>query len=142
MGTYEPLGFLLQSCKPRASTSPNKKGPIIWYEKCLFKNLNTNFLQRSDTYNAMYAMNTNFIYDNPNLFYQKVHYLLRKLGLSISDTIYVVAQCTGDLSSIHCKTCLDVAVTELLNKIRGRIGGGAYYGNCYLIFELFSFILG
>ncbi|CAL9019912.1 unnamed protein product [Prunus brigantina] len=81
---------------------------------------NRNFLQKNNTYNAMYTMKTNFIHGDPNLFYKKVHYLLR-LGLSISYMIYDAAQCTSDLSGIHYKTCLDIAVTELPNKIRGRI---------------------
>lgn len=36
------------------------------------------------------------------------------LGKSKKDSVYGAAQCTGDLSSIDCKKCLDVAMSELL----------------------------
>ncbi|KAI5356021.1 hypothetical protein L3X38_008916 [Prunus dulcis] len=62
------------------------------------------------------------------------------LGKSKKDSIHSVSQCTGDLSSIDCKKCLDVAMSELLYQMHEMSGARAYYGSCYIRFELYPFI--
>lgn len=48
-------------------------------------------------------------------------------GISSTDLVYGAAQFTWDLYDLHCKECLNVAISEFLNQSHGMRGGHVYY---------------
>lgn len=61
--------------------------------------------------------------------------------LEVNDEIrlYGKVQCTGDLSEVDCKNCLDIAISELLDQSYRMSGGRSIYGSCYARFEFYAF---
>lgn len=130
------------------SLCAHQSGAIIWYTQCFLKYLNKDFLCVSDTDSGIFVLNSKLV-NAPLLFSQHVHQLLIELRLEAPKVkhffahgnfhlpctrnlvIYGAAQCTKDLSSIECKKCLDVAITDFPNNSFIMSGIG---------FELYPFL--
>ncbi|KAG6641606.1 hypothetical protein CIPAW_09G086200 [Carya illinoinensis] len=54
-------------------------------------------------------------------------------------TIYALVQCTRDLSGDGCNSCLQTAITDVLNCCYFSIGARLLSRSCYLRYELYSF---
>jgi hypothetical protein len=133
---------------------PYNKGAIIWYDHCLLKYLNTDFLRQIDNQNKFYMWNVRNV-SEPTTFNQKTRELLSLLAKEASETpklysfgeveleeskkIYGLAQCTRDLSSSDCLKCLDGIIGELPRCCDGKEGGRVVGGSCNIGYEIYPF---
>lgn len=139
---------ILQSC-------PNDKGAIIWYDNCLLKYSNINFLGTIDSRNKVYLINVQNVSDIES-FNEKTRELLYQLtdkalvtqrlfatdeaSIGGSQKLYGLVQCTNDLSRSLCKTCLNDAINELTRCCDQKRGGRVIGGSCNFRYELYPFV--
>jgi hypothetical protein len=134
---------------------PHNKGAIIWYDHCLFKYNDTDFLGKIDNQNKFYTWSVRNVSD-PTIFNQKTRELLSLLAKDASATpklyaagelelekskkVYGLAQCTRDISASDCSKCLDGIIGELPSCCDGKEGGRVFTGSCNIRYEIFSFV--
>ena len=136
---------------------PYDKGAIIWYDNCLLKYSNKDFLGQIDNENWFYLLNVQNV-SGPTIFNQKTRELLSqlakdasftvkkyavgelKLGLGESTKLYGLAQCTWDLSTIECFQCLYNAIDQLPSCCDGKQGGRVVGGSCNIRYEIYPFV--
>ncbi|XP_062162935.1 cysteine-rich repeat secretory protein 38-like [Alnus glutinosa] len=134
---------------------PYNKGAIIWYDNCLLKYLNTDFLGQIDNQNKFYLLKLRNV-SEPTSFNQKTSELLSLLAKEASATpklyadgelelgesrkLYGLAQCTWDLSSSDCFECLDGIIGELPRCCDGKEGGRVVGGSCNIRYEIYPFV--
>jgi hypothetical protein len=132
---------------------------IIWYSHCLLRYSDQNFfsvIQKSPIYRHINI--TKYPITDQNLFTSTLSNQLSQLANDTGDsderyktnsvklndvqTLYILGQCTRDLSSQDCATCLnDVIVTSIQWSNLGSVGGRILYPSCNLRFELFQFYM-
>ncbi|KAK2424425.1 cysteine-rich repeat secretory protein (DUF26 and DUF1204) [Trifolium repens] len=137
------------------SRCPYNKGAIIWYDYCLFKYSDTDFIGKIDNSNKFYMWNLNIVndtttfnYKTKDLLSQLAHkatmnpklYATGEAELENSKKLYGLTQCTRDLSSDDCKNCLDIAINELPNCCDGKEGGRVVGGSCNFRYEIYPFV--
>ena len=54
-------------------------------------------------------------------------------------TVYGLTQCTRDLSSDDCKTCLDYAIDDISDCCAGRDNASVLRGSCNIRYEIYPF---
>ena len=135
---------------------PYDKGAIIWYDNCLLKYLNKDFLGQIDNENRFYLLNVQNV-SEPQIFNQKTRELLSQLAkeastltpkkyavgeveVGESTKVYGLAQCTWDLSSTDCLQCLDDAIAQLPSCCDGKEGGRVVGGSCNIRYEIYPFL--
>jgi hypothetical protein len=134
---------------------PYNKGAIIWYDHCLLKYLNTDFLGQIDNQNKFYLWNVQKV-SEPTTFNQKTRELLSLLAKEASVTpklyavgeleleesrkLYGLVQCTRDLSTSDCFKCLDGIIGELPRCCDGKKGGRVVGGSCNMRYEIYPFV--
>ncbi|KAK6919407.1 Gnk2-homologous domain [Dillenia turbinata] len=148
-----------QTCVAGASSEigklcPCNKGAIIWYDNCLLKYSDMDFIGKIDNQNKFYLVNVNNASD-PTTFNQRTKrflsylsseayaapkmYAAGELELGRSDNLYGLAQCTRDLSSSDCQKCLDDAMSEIPSCCEGKQGGRVVGGSCNIRYEIYPF---
>ncbi|KAI3755218.1 hypothetical protein L1987_55014 [Smallanthus sonchifolius] len=148
------------SCVVNASAEickrcPNNKAATIWYDQCLLKYTNSNLFGQIDGGIKFYLLNINNVSD-PTSFNLATKRLLSGLSktaytdpkmyaagvidLEGSKKLYGLVQCTRDLSSGDCKTCLEDAISDLPSCCDGRKGGRVVGGSCNIRYETCSFV--
>ncbi|KAI4384982.1 hypothetical protein MLD38_003059 [Melastoma candidum] len=141
---------------------PNNQGVIVWYDNCLLKFDDADFLGKIDSSNKFYLYNVNSVTD-PAVFNKKTSELLTKLAgdayaapnLFASGegeakgytspskkkaVLYGMVQCTRDLSASDCKKCLDEIIGELPSCCDGKEGGRVISGSCNFRYEVYPFL--
>ncbi|KAF3951092.1 hypothetical protein ACB098_07G042800 [Castanea mollissima] len=134
---------------------PYDKGAIIWYDNCLLKYSNKDFLGQIDNENWFFMSNVQNV-SEPTIFNQKTRELLSQLAKDASFTtkkyavgelelgkstkLYGLAQCTWDLSTIECLQCLDDAIGQLPSCCEGKEGGRVIGGSCNIRYEIYPFV--
>ena len=102
-----------------------------------------NFFGVIDTNNGVYKTNPK-LNDQLELIKSDVQKLLIRLSFKASggllyaqgtraldkNNIYASIECPWDLSSIYCKKCLEVGISELLDRSYKMRGGRTIYGSC------------
>lgn len=69
-----------------------------------------------------------------------IHGPLCARGKQVLDKKYLYGvDCTSDLFSVNYKKCLDVAISELLNRSYRMRGRHTIYGSCCIRFELYHY---
>ncbi|KAH7842135.1 hypothetical protein Vadar_001877 [Vaccinium darrowii] len=131
---------------------PLKTEAFIWYNYCQFKYSNLNFLGQIDHTEWYYQKNpvnaSNPVYFNAqvkdlftNLESQAVAspklYANGTLAIANSTTLYGLAQCTRDLSSTNCQSCIGIAIDIFQY---GGEGGKIMGGSCNIRFEIYPFL--
>ncbi|RHN51949.1 putative protein kinase RLK-Pelle-DLSV family [Medicago truncatula] len=132
---------------------------IIWYSHCLVRYSDKIIFSNMETSPMYRDINiTKHSSTEPNLFTSTLsnqlsqlandtgdsddRYKTNSLKLNDKQTLYSLAQCTRDLSSQDCSTCLnDVIVTAIPWSNLGSVGGRIIYPSCNLRFELFRFYM-
>jgi len=132
---------------------------IIWYSHCLLRYSDQNFFSNIETSPMYNDINiTKYSITDQNSFTSTLSNQLYKLAtdtgesnerymtslLKLNDvqTLYSLGQCTRDLSSHDCTSCLnDVIVTAIPWSNLGSVGGRIIYPSCNLRFELFQFYM-
>ncbi|CAM8958816.1 unnamed protein product [Rhodiola kirilowii] len=133
----------------------NNKGATIYYDNCMFKYTDVNFFGQIDYNLRVYMWNVNNVTD-PTTFNAATKNLLSKLAekavmvdklyavgeekLNESTKLYGLTQCTRDISSADCKTCLDNAISELPNCCDAKEGGRVLAGSCNFRYEIYPFV--
>uniref|UniRef100_A0A1J3FLM5 Cysteine-rich receptor-like protein kinase 14 n=1 Tax=Noccaea caerulescens TaxID=107243 RepID=A0A1J3FLM5_NOCCA len=67
------------------------------------------------------------------------YYAAETAVLEASQTIYALMQCTPDISSGDCKTCLQQSVDDYQKCCHGKRGGYVYRPNCIFRWDLYLF---
>jgi len=132
---------------------------IIWYSHCFLHYSDRKFFSNIETSPIYRDINiTKHSITNQNLFTSTLsnqlsqlandtgdsddRYMTNSLKLNARQTLYSLGQCTRDLSSEDCATCLnDVIVTAIPWSNLGSVGGRIMYPSCNLRFELFQFYM-
>lgn len=144
-----------EATKEILNRCPQKKGAIIWYDNCMFKYLDTNFFGKIDNTNKFSLLNVQNV-SHPLAFNNMTKNLLSLLAHKASigpkfyasgelkigelDKVYGLTQCSRDLSSVHCKKCLEGAISELPNCCSGKKGGRVVGGSCNIRYEIYPFV--
>ncbi|KAH7852502.1 hypothetical protein Vadar_025587 [Vaccinium darrowii] len=131
-----------------------KEEAVIWYEYCQLKYSNLDFFGQIDYREAFYYPYFNNVSD-PVSFNTSVINLLKlvegqaivspklfatgTLGVGNSTTIYGLVQCTPDLSSANCETCLDWIIGFVPRLLYGKEGGIIMTGTCELQYHTYPF---
>jgi hypothetical protein len=155
VSTSECKTCVSDATKEIQSRCPYNKGAIIWYDNCMFKYLDNDFIGKIDNTNKFSLLNVQSVND-PIKFNNMTKDLLSLLAneasmdkklyasgdlkIGKSERIYGLTQCTRDLSSLDCKKCLDDAISELPNCCDGKKGGRIVSGSCNIQYEVYSFV--
>ncbi|KAM5580729.1 cysteine-rich repeat secretory protein 38-like [Rosa sericea] len=147
---------VVDASKKLGERCPDRKGAIIWYDNCMLKYSDVDFIGQIDNANRFYMWNVQEV-DNPTPFNEKVKELLSGLSTTASSSnpklyatgeveldkstkLYGLVQCTRDLSEPDCKKCLDGAISELPNCCDAKQGGRVVGGSCNFRYEIYPFV--
>ncbi|KAB5560479.1 hypothetical protein DKX38_005436 [Salix brachista] len=152
-----------QNCVTFATKDVVKRCPIgiasiIFYDACHLRYSNRNFFSRVDPNPFMSMWNTQNTTNDPQRFNNLVATSVndsatqaasappgaKKFGVTITyvdgfQNIYSLAQCTPDLSSFSCNSCLREAISRLPNCCSSKIGARVFSPSCYIHYERFEF---
>uniref|UniRef100_A0A1D1Y8C8 Cysteine-rich repeat secretory protein 38 n=1 Tax=Anthurium amnicola TaxID=1678845 RepID=A0A1D1Y8C8_9ARAE len=133
---------------------PHRRGAVIWFDNCLLRYSDEDFVGVVDGGNRFYARNVQRVPDSA-AFARKVAELMggvaavahvspRLFATGVSKagedgTLYGLAQCTRDLSGGDCSRCLESAVGELPTCCSGRRGARVVGASCNIRYELYPF---
>ncbi|KAL9346838.1 hypothetical protein Peur_061691 [Populus x canadensis] len=138
---------------------PNNRNATVWEELCQLRFSNKNFIGQLDFSGNIPLANRETI-ENSVQFISVVNenfsnltekaafdptqnmYATGKLALSDIDTLYTLVQCTTDLSSHDCNTCLQVAIQNISSCCYFGRGARLLSRSCYFRFELYAFYEG
>lgn len=147
-----------RNCSQRAVTTirqqcGNTGGGLILLEDCFLRYENYDFFGQMST-GGWYNYNKTNV-STPDVFNAAVESLFNNLSGeavststlyasgtttdSLSRRIYGEVQCTGDISSILCKTCLLSAINFLLSSIPGSAGATVLSKSCTAHYEMYPF---
>lgn len=144
-----------QSTKDALSLCPGSQGAVLWYDSCLLKCSDSDFLGTVDTENQFRMSSAVSVSGDPTRFGSRVKDLLNKLSqTAVTDpklfalgkakadsdtTVYGMVSCTRDLSSNECGSCLQEVVGDFSNCCDGVKGGRVIAASCMFRFELYPF---
>ncbi|TXG69431.1 hypothetical protein EZV62_004366 [Acer yangbiense] len=137
------------------------KEAIAWYTECMVRYSDKNFFATLETVPTVYEpMNTSRIgnvtlpIEFPKILNQTFTDLI-SMAPSNSDNcatlesnisnleprLYGFAQCTPDLSSEDCRTCLQTAFDQIKqdDHLQGKPGGRVFIPSCFIRYELYQF---
>ncbi|GAB2223248.1 hypothetical protein Droror1_Dr00017386 [Drosera rotundifolia] len=135
----------------------NKTSAIVWYDHCLYKYTNQDFFGQIDSTNK-FDLYSGAVAGNATSFNQKTSDFLTILAQNASSNtpthfatgvsgpvdgstkLFGLAQCTWDLTSEDCYTCLKEIIGEIPSCCSGNLGARIFYGSCYVRYETFNFI--
>ncbi|KAJ8749328.1 hypothetical protein K2173_018812 [Erythroxylum novogranatense] len=128
----------------------SKKAGVVWYDHCMLKYSNEDFLSKVDMQNKFHVCDEGYSKVSirkakKKIFQQLVEsaYLDPKLyakadtqeGMTPGSKLYGMVQCTGDLSGPNCKKCLKTANQRFETNCGHRKNGMFYTGSCYIRYE-------
>ncbi|OVA11644.1 Protein kinase domain [Macleaya cordata] len=133
---------------------PNSKQAIVWYDECMLRYSNQSFfsiMQVSPSFFRRIGENI----DSADRFNQIAAQLINDLereavssntlfangeiNFRSSQNIYGLVQCTSDLSSSDCNTCLRVAISDFGRCCFGKGGATVIRPSCYFRYEMYRF---
>ena len=153
---------LCQQCVATAAKEitnrcPNQTEAVIWYEECLLRYTNKYF----KFYSTVPGLNPR---DGKNIsgvdfqrFNQSLYGLLNELAkeaansasakkfatgqvqVTASERVYGLGQCTTDLTSSQCETCLLNAIGTLPACCSGQQGAAAMLASCVVRYDMYPF---
>ncbi|RHN51948.1 putative protein kinase RLK-Pelle-DLSV family [Medicago truncatula] len=147
---------IVHATKKLSLDCPLSKQAVIYYDECNVRYSYNYFFSTVDT-SPMYR-DINITYTDQNLYimtllnqfsklayetgYSVERYMTNSLKLYDEQNLYSLGQCTRDLSSEDCTSCLKDVINRAipwskLSNVRGRI----IYPSCNLRFELFQFYM-
>ncbi|KAJ0081493.1 hypothetical protein Patl1_12061 [Pistacia atlantica] len=134
---------------------PTRKLATIWYDECHLRYSNESFFSIVSQNPAIWMPNTENVTE-PDKFDDSVLSFMnaaaskaaispdkfvgaKKENFRVNETLYGLVQCTQDLSSRDCFTCLRAANADLPVCCGGKRGGRVLTPSCNSRFELYSF---
>ncbi|XP_031247595.1 cysteine-rich receptor-like protein kinase 10 [Pistacia vera] len=130
---------------------PVQKGAIIGYEECLLRYSNGPFFSTVDDDGGVMMTNVDSVSEAvrfselvKRMMNETVtraanspkRFMTKRGNFTSSQSLYCLAQCTQDLSSFDCKTCLQQSISQLRTT---QQGGRMLYPSCYSRYELYPF---
>ncbi|MBA0695185.1 hypothetical protein Goari_005417, partial [Gossypium aridum] len=136
---------------------PVEKTAVIWYDNCLihysnqsifstpamvpkFYLINTGNVSNQERFNQILATTMNdgaALALNDTLPLKK--FATSEANVSRFQTLYSLLQCTPDLTTSDCNTCLRGAIADLPNCCDGKQGGRVLTPSCSIRYELYPF---
>ncbi|GLT30977.1 hypothetical protein SLA2020_057470 [Shorea laevis] len=133
---------------------PVEKDVVIWYDECLLRySYQSIFSTLSNSVNVSWSNNQKAT--DPTRFNDAVRTVMsdataqaasvakrfatKEAKISVFQTLYILVQCTPDLSSTDCNRCLQGAISILPGCCNGKIGGRVMYPSCYARYEAYPF---
>ncbi|KAK8629450.1 hypothetical protein V6N13_078291 [Hibiscus sabdariffa] len=131
-----------------AHLCPNQTGGIVWYEMCMLRYSNLSiFSSMADRPRISLSYNENVT--EPDRFNRLVATVMKDIAsrastatpgtkkfatketaFKVFQTLYSLAQCTPDISSDDCYTCLQEAIADLQIRSSGLTSGFAMFPSC------------
>ncbi|XVF87658.1 hypothetical protein PTKIN_Ptkin18bG0138000 [Pterospermum kingtungense] len=153
------------SCQDCVSTATNdvtqrcafEKIAIIWYDNCLLHYSNKSIFSVATVVPGYSLYNTANVSDQArfnqiladtmnnavslalNSTFGLRNFATREVNVSGFQTLYSLVQCTPDLSSSDCNTCLRGNIAGLPNCCSGKQGGRVLTPSCNIRYELYPF---
>ncbi|OMO64901.1 hypothetical protein COLO4_31714 [Corchorus olitorius] len=136
---------------------PVEKTAIIWYDNCLLHYSNQYIFSTPTIVPAVALLNSANVSDQEgfnqilgdtmddavNLAINGTsrlrNFATREADISGLQTLYSLVQCTPDLSSADCNTCLEGAIAFLPNCCSGKQGARVLVPSCNVRYELYPF---
>ncbi|XP_047177841.1 cysteine-rich receptor-like protein kinase 25 [Vigna umbellata] len=132
---------------------------LIWYDDCMLRYSNYSFFSTLDTrpkFTVTSILNISneesfrrLLFRTMNKTADEAAYPLhpisakkfatRQASVSGFQRLYCMAQCTPDLLSNDCSSCLEGAIGDLPWCCGGRQGGRVLYPSCFVRYELYPF---
>ncbi|KAI9198530.1 hypothetical protein LWI28_017485 [Acer negundo] len=135
-----------------AQRCPAQKRAVIWYDECLVHYSDSYIFSTAASSPSVRMWNTNNVTTEPSRFHELVLGLMNKAtteavndpkkfatikgNSTTSQPLYVLVQCTQDLSNTNCSRCLQEAIANLPNE---SIGGRTLTPSCNCRYELYLF---
>ncbi|XP_019174716.1 PREDICTED: cysteine-rich receptor-like protein kinase 10 isoform X2 [Ipomoea nil] len=139
----------------------NETTAIVWYDNCLLRYSETSMLGILDQSTWYEMSNPKNETEVPNQFMELVGNMFDQIITPVSsgsdkkfavlqtnfsvesiflfETVYVLGQCTPDLSTVDCQICFRNAINELPYCCYGALGARAVYPSCSVRYELYAF---
>lgn len=136
---------------------PVEKTAVIWYDNCLIHYSNQSIFSTPAMVPKFYLINTANV-SNQERFNQILATTMNDgAALALNDTLplkkfatseanvsgfqtlYSLLQCTPDLTTSDCNTCLRGAIADLPNCCDGKQGGRVLTPSCSIRYELYPF---
>ncbi|XP_057953161.1 cysteine-rich repeat secretory protein 38-like [Malania oleifera] len=133
----------------------NNRSAIVWFDCCLLRYSDKSFFGMIDEKNSVYLINvfnltnsTSFV--NTTLDFlsglsrqavksEKLYYAGKEKP-SEFPTLYGLVQCSRDLTTENCTTCLDDAIRDISKYSANRKGGRTLYASCNVRYEIYPFV--
>ncbi|KAK9931684.1 hypothetical protein M0R45_018952 [Rubus argutus] len=134
---------------------PIEKQVVIWYDDCMLRYSNQSFFSTAAESPAVFMWNTGIVTTEPNRFNQILEASMTEVATETTNgsdkfatkeakftgliRLYSLGQCTQDLSSFDCNTCLREAIAQLRSCCGGKLGGRVLYPSCNVRYEVYPF---
>ncbi|XP_060675677.1 cysteine-rich receptor-like protein kinase 15 [Ziziphus jujuba] len=145
---------VLASITDARQECPTEKEVIIWEELCMLRYSNQSF-QSTVSVSPSFILNNIMDATDKNKLKQEVEktmnefaseaangakkFMVQEASISGSEKIYSLVQCTQDLSSQDCTTCLRNANSILASSYSEKRGGRVLFPSCNARYELYRF---
>ncbi|XP_028767793.1 cysteine-rich receptor-like protein kinase 10 [Neltuma alba] len=138
------------------SVCPFSKEAVTWRDLCLVRYSDRNFFSTVNTRPRLRMLNPNNV-SNQAGFMNVLTFIMNQSADEASksavmkkkfkmnavavefQTLYVLVQCTPDLSSADCRRCLSGVIGDFRWCCDGKIGGRVVYPSCLARYELYQF---
>jgi len=152
-----------QDCVATATTEivqqycPVGKEAMVWYDECMLRYSNRSIFSTVEEEPSKYLWNVRDITE-PDRFRKLVEatlndsvpraanassgdkkFAVKEANFTELQTLYSLVQCTPDISSSDCNTCLQRAMANLPMCCDGKQGGRVLYPSCNLRYETYQF---
>ncbi|CAA2958352.1 cysteine-rich receptor kinase 10 [Olea europaea subsp. europaea] len=151
-----------EECVRNATTNilqrcPKEKEAVIWYDECMLRYSNISIFSRSEQNIGLILRNTQNITGQPDRFRTVLAATLNELATEAANdlpgkkfatkqanftafqTLYTLAQCTPDLSSGQCNTCLQDCISNFPTCCDLNLGARVNFASCNMRYEMYHF---
>ncbi|KAL3522083.1 hypothetical protein ACH5RR_014917 [Cinchona calisaya] len=151
-----------QQCVASASREilqlcPNAKTAVVWFDTCLLRYSSESIFSRLDDSNPITQYSAENVTETDKFNQALVntmdeiaqraaddgssgkYFAVQEADYSEFNSLYALGQCTPDLSSVDCRTCLTNAISVLPNCCLSRLGARILFPSCNIRFENWRF---
>uniref|UniRef100_A0A453GQC7 Cysteine-rich receptor-like protein kinase 10 n=1 Tax=Aegilops tauschii subsp. strangulata TaxID=200361 RepID=A0A453GQC7_AEGTS len=154
------------ACESRVTTAfqdllrlcPYKKNAAVYYDPCMLKFSNKNFLATTTVNDPLFIVNTKNFTTNADITQRLLFTLINsmaqlaanslrrfttsRLDVGSSPTLYCLMQCMPDLIPHDCESCFQDILNSTLEYLGGKQGGRVLGTRCYMRYEMYPFFQG
>ncbi|KAG8635253.1 hypothetical protein MANES_16G013900v8 [Manihot esculenta] len=140
-----------------ARRCPVEEEAMIWYDQCFVRYSNSSFFSTMEQEPMIYNRNVNNVTDVGLLRYllnttmsvaaaeaasipsEAKKFAVKEVDFEESQKLYYLVQCTPDLSGSDCNSCLQIAISLLLEYCDRSKGGRMWCPSCGVRYEMYIF---